>query len=82
MITHMSPLARASLFRYPMPTNRFAVMNIEDIGKEVTKYISIKDRLNLTMVAKQVDLGGVDVDHDQHAMNAKDDHRLLRCMIL
>ena len=24
----------------------------------------------------------VDVDHDQHAMNANDDHRLLRCMIL
>ena len=47
--------------------NRFTVMNHEDVGKEeITKYISIKDRLNLAMVAKQVDLGAAYSYHEQN----------------
>ena len=37
--------------------NRFSIMDNEDIGREeLTQHISIKDRLNLAMVAKQIDL--------------------------
>ena len=85
----MSPLAKASLFNYPMPANShwknlkgreiadalgdasasllsligyrqlnsFSIMDNEDIGREeLTRHISIKDRLNLARVAKQIDL--------------------------
>ena len=47
--------------------NSFAVINNEDIGREMTRHISVKDRLNLAMVAKQIDLGGVDIDQGQNS---------------
>ena len=87
IITSMSPLAKASLFNYPMSANSYwkdlngkqtAValgdapahlleligcrqlnsfsMNDQVITDVIDKHISIKDRLNLAMVAKQIDL--------------------------
>ncbi|MEC8461094.1 MAG: leucine-rich repeat domain-containing protein [Pseudomonadota bacterium] len=50
----------------------FAIMNNKDMGDEVIKHISIKDRLNLAMVANGINLGVASIAHDQNTRGVDD----------
>ena len=104
IITSMSPLAKASLFNYPMSANSYwkdlngkqtAValgdapahlleligcrqlnsfsMNDQVITNVIDRYLSIKDKLNLAMVAKQIDLIAAPLNPNQDTTDV--DHK-------